>query len=206
MQKHSNQTRKKILTALRGSEEKPLPLADIGDIFVREDLLPEVLFAREFSKLGGDFIPCSDETEALGRFYTLVQIKKWRKLYCADKEVGNLLKRYNFPVHFVQDLATCDASLSMCNLLVARTGSIVMNSQNASRCGAILAPYHICFAYLDQLIPDIRDALNSISSEQKPSLFALISGPSKTADIEKTLVRGVHGPEQVFLFFIDKKG
>lgn len=206
MQKRSKRARRRILDALHSSSNSPEPLAEIGDIFVAEESLPELVFAREFSKLGGDFIPCHDETEALGRFYNLMQMQKWRKLYCADLALKSLFKVHNFPIHFAENLISADVSLSTCNALIARTGSIVMDSVKASRSGVILTPCHVCFAYLDQLVSDIRDALSSISQPQLPSLFALISGPSKTADIEKTLVRGVHGPEQVFLFFIDHKG
>lgn len=205
MYRRSKQVRKHILKALKNASDKPKPLEEIKDIFINEKLLPEILFAREFAKLGGDFIPCKDEVEALGKFYNLMKMQKWHKLYCADLAVQTLFEVHNFPVHFVQNLVTADISLSMCNLLVARTGSIVMDSVMASRSGPIFAPYHICFAYLDQVVPNISDALNSISPKNPPSLFSLISGPSKTADIEKTLVRGVHGPEQVFLFFMDKK-
>jgi L-lactate dehydrogenase complex protein LldG len=37
-----------------------------------------------------------------------------------------------------------------------------------------------------------------------PSMISLTTGPSRTADIEKTLVVGVHGPKEVFVFLIDK--
>lgn len=205
MYKRSKQARKYILSSLKNSNRKPETLSEFNELFVQENLLPEIIFAREFSKLGGDFISCSNEIEALGKFYSLMQIKKWNKLYCADLMVYNLFKSHDFPVHFVQKLNTADLSLSMCNFLIARTGSIVMDSIRSSRCGPVFAPNHICFAYLNQLLPDIQDALNSIDIHNFPSLFSLISGPSKTADIEKTLVRGVHGPEHVFLFLIDNK-
>jgi L-lactate dehydrogenase complex protein LldG len=52
----------------------------------------------------------------------------------------------------------------------------------------------------------IKEALVHIKQKyggQLPSLITFATGPSRTADIEKTLVVGVHGPKQVFLFLVD---
>jgi L-lactate dehydrogenase complex protein LldG len=54
---------------------------------------------------------------------------------------------------------------------------------------------------------DIRDALLGLKEkyhQQLPSLMTFATGPSRTADIEKTLVDGVHGPKQVYLFLVDR--
>ena len=42
-------------------------------------------------------------------------------------------------------------------------------------------------------------------SDNIPSFITFAAGPSRTADIEKTLVVGVHGPKEVYLFLIDKE-
>ena len=68
------------------------------------------------------------------------------------------------------------------------------------------APVHICIAYSSQLVFDIRDGLEILSEKYKnkiPSFITLATGPSRTADIEKTLVVGVHGPKEVYVFLID---
>ena len=57
-----------------------------------------------------------------------------------------------------------------------------------------------------QLVYDIEDGLNRIKANYKdnlPSLITLATGPSRTADIEKTLVVGVHGPKEVYCFVVD---
>ena len=67
---------------------------------------------------------------------------------------------------------------------------------------------HICIAYTDQLVYDIADGFNQLIDKYRlnlPSLITLASGPSRTADIEKTLVVGVHGPKEVFCFLIDRQ-
>jgi len=58
------------------------------------------------------------------------------------------------------------------------------------------------------LVYDIKDAIGSMKEKYQdnlPSLITLATGPSRTADIEKTLVVGVHGPKEVFCFLIERK-
>jgi L-lactate dehydrogenase complex protein LldG len=55
---------------------------------------------------------------------------------------------------------------------------------------------------------DIADSIHQLLDKYRlnlPSLITLASGPSRTADIEKTLVVGVHGPKEVFCFLIDRQ-
>jgi L-lactate dehydrogenase complex protein LldG len=57
------------------------------------------------------------------------------------------------------------------------------------------------------LVYDIKDALQLMKEKYNgnlPSLVTLATGPSRTADIEKTLVVGVHGPKEVFCFLVEK--
>jgi L-lactate dehydrogenase complex protein LldG len=54
---------------------------------------------------------------------------------------------------------------------------------------------------------DVKDAFEFLQQkygEQLPSQISFATGPSRTADIEKTLVVGVHGPKEVFCFLLDK--
>jgi L-lactate dehydrogenase complex protein LldG len=70
-------------------------------------------------------------------------------------------------------------------------------------------PVHIVFAYANQIVPDIEDGFNAMKKKygnELPSMMNLTTGPSRTADIEKTLVVGVHGPGEIFCFFINAEG
>ncbi|HMW25655.1 MAG TPA: LUD domain-containing protein, partial [Ferruginibacter sp.] len=61
-------------------------------------------------------------------------------------------------------------------------------------------------AYTSQLVYDIKDALQSVKDKYNgniPSLVTFATGPSRTADIEKTLVTGVHGPKEVYCFLVE---
>ena len=79
-------------------------------------------------------------------------------------------------------------------------------AQPSGRTVSVYAPVHICIAYVNQLVYDIKDALKLIKDKygnQLPSLITFATGPSRTADIEKTLVVGVHGPKEVYLMLVE---
>ncbi len=80
------------------------------------------------------------------------------------------------------------------------------SAQDSGRTVSVYAPVHICIAYSNQLVYDIRDGIEVLTEKYKnkiPSFITMATGPSRTADIEKTLVVGVHGPKDVYVFLID---
>ena len=80
--------------------------------------------------------------------------------------------------------------LPVCEFLVARTGSIVMSAAPAVSFGQCICPVHICIAYANQLVYDVREALvwdREKCGNQLPSLITLATGPSQQP-ILKTLV------------------
>lgn len=77
---------------------------------------------------------------------------------------------------------------------VAETGSLVLVSGGPRRRLASLAvPHHIAILRAEQIVPDLLDWASR--QPDMPAKELLITGPSKTADIELTLVMGVHGPK-----------
>ena len=160
----------------------------------------EVIFAQEFSKLQGKFAFCINEADMQKQLQQLITAKEWTKIYCKED-------KWNETFSNTINLAGCDAAITGCESLVARTGTIVLTAaEKSGRTTSVYAPVHICIAYVDQLVYDIKDALLLIKEKYAgniPSQISFASGPSRTADIEKTLVVGVHGPKEVYLFLID---
>ena len=81
------------------------------------------------------------------------------------------------------------------------------SAQQSGRTVSVYAPVHICIAFTSQLVYDVKDALQLVKDKYAgkiPSLITLATGPSRTADIEKTLVVGVHGPKEVYVFLVDQ--
>ncbi len=170
----------------------------------------EETFADAFIKLGGKFIFCDNEKELLDNINVLFESKGWEHLLCADQRIYKLFHTHGIdivePADPYQEAA--DACITGCEMLVARTGSILLSSaQNLGRTTPVFYPVHIVFAYADQIVGDIDDAFVALKKKYQnnlPSMLNLNTGPSRTADIEKTLVVGVHGPAEVFCFFINQ--
>jgi L-lactate dehydrogenase complex protein LldG len=194
---------KKIKQALAQPTPLPFPKAEGVENFLQhlqQDLMVE--FAEQFTMLQGKFLFCADQTELLQQFNKLCYQNQWTKLYCVEDEWCSQLQQKEWH----SDISTADASITGCEVLVARTGSMVLSSTANSRVPSVYAPVHICIAYASQLVYDIKDALVLVKNKYQnsfPSLISFATGPSRTADIEKTLVVGVHGPKEVYCFLVD---
>jgi L-lactate dehydrogenase complex protein LldG len=164
-------------------------------------------FAEKFTSLLGKFIYCVDEAELVNKLAQLIHAHKWEKIYSLESGWLEDMKEFSFDPVTTDDLAGCDASITLCEHLIARTGTIVLSSQQLSgRTTSVYAPIHICIAYTHQLVFDVADSLAQFKkeAEQLPSMISYATGPSRTADIEKTLVVGVHGPKEVYCFLVEK--
>jgi len=90
------------------------------------------------------------------------------------------------------------ASLTLAHGFVAQTGSLLMSSACGGRGASIVPPCHIVYGHGEQIVPDIAAALARVA-EAIPgaSYVGLVTGSSRTADIEKILVQGAHGPRRL---------
>lgn len=194
---------KKIRQALATPTPLPFPAAEGAENPIQpqqQDLVVE--FAEQFSALQGKFIFCVDEAELKTSFDKLCAQNEWSKVYCEETKFKNLVQ----PNFLFDDISSCETSVTSCETLIARTGSIVLSSAQQGRIASVYAPIHVCIAYTSQLVYDIKDGLQSIKNKYQqsvPSLITFATGPSRTADIEKTLVVGVHGPKEVYCFVVD---
>jgi L-lactate dehydrogenase complex protein LldG len=198
---------KKIRKALSHSTPLPFPNSEGNNSVFQPSVQElEIEFAEQFSKLQGKFIYCADHSEAVRQIREITGSRKWTKNYCREESLLKILFD-NGPTSFDHaSLDTCDMALTGCEFLVARTGSIILSAAQASgRTPSVYAPVHICIAYTDQLVYDLKDGLQKMKEKYGvlPSLITFASGPSRTADIEKTLVVGVHGPAEVFVLLIE---
>jgi L-lactate dehydrogenase complex protein LldG len=200
---------KKIRQALSTTVPVPFPHSEGNEsVFQPATQEAEVEFAENFTKLQGKFAFCLKETELVQQLQMLIASREWKNIYCREDALKTMFQTNGFAQGFSSDLTHCDASITTCELLVARTGGIVMSSaQQSGRTVSVYAPVHICIAYTHQLVYDIKDALVRMKEKygnKIPSLITFATVPSRTADIEKTLVVGVHGPKEVFCFLIER--
>ncbi len=199
---------KKIRKALSHSTPLPFPQSEgNGTVYQPLQQEAEVEFAEQFTKLQGKFIFCINRQELAFQLGSLVRKQDWQKVYCVEEVIIDSLSAQIEDRLVKTDLAHCDVAITSCEYLVARTGSIVLSASTASgRSTSVYAPIHICIAYTSQVVYDLKDALQAVKDKygnNLPSLITFASGPSRTADIEKTLVVGVHGPKEVYLFLVE---
>lgn len=200
---------KRIRKALSQSTPLPFPKSEGHEsVYTPLQQEMEVEFAEQFSKLQGRFVFCINEQELAFQLSSLVKKRDWSKVYCPEPELVNPFRdQFEGRLNNCEGPGDSDVAITGCECLVARTGSIVMSSASASgRSSSVYAPIHICIARTNQLVYDMRDALARVKEKYRdnpPSLITFATGPSRTADIEKTLVVGVHGPREVFLFLVE---
>lgn len=199
---------KKIRKALSHPTPLPFPQSEgATNVFTPIDQDPEVEFAEQFTRLHGKFIYCINQQEYAFQLASLVQKQDWQKVFCLEDKLVQSLASQITDRLVKTDLANADVAITGCENLVARTGTIVLSSaQLSGRSVSVYAPIHICVAFTSQLVNDIRDAIVAAKEKYKtefPSLLTFATGPSRTADIEKTLVVGVHGPKEVYVFLIE---
>lgn len=110
------------------------------------------------------------------------------------------------PGYDVKEFEACDAGITECDALVAQTGSVLLTARSGGgRALSVLPPHHIVIARHDQLVPDLPAAyalLHERYDRAWPSMMTLITGASRTGDIERILVLGAHGPKKLTIILI----
>ncbi len=102
-------------------------------------------------------------------------------------------------------LAACPGGITGCLALIAQAGSVLITPDSAGgRALSVIPPHHIVLATAAQLIADLPGAWELLQSgDGLPSFASLITGPSRTGDIERILVLGAHGPKKLTVILIE---
>jgi len=188
--------------------DNPYPNMEDLPLYAQTDEIPEVVFAEQFTAVNGQFVFCEDEVQLIESLLNLAEERSWRKIYCWEQPLQEMLTQYEYPFFETdKDFEQAEVGFTLCEALIARNGSILISNGNAAgRRLSIYPNVHIVLAYTSQLVMDINDAFKLLKikyGNSQPSLISTITGPSRTADIEKTLVLGAHGPKELFVFLLD---
>jgi len=203
--------RDEILARLKKSPAKP------PERKARRRDFPDLAehFAEVLTGVGGEVILLPDLDAAR---------KKLAELFAAE-EISTLVAHHEEPVigldvytHFPDQqflfpdetdnfrtvCARAHAGLTSAAWAFAETGTLVLEvSEMQARTTSLLPPIHIVLLPKSKLLPSIFEWLPK-RPEEFPSNLVFISGPSKTADIEQTLVVGVHGPRRlIVIIYLD---
>lgn len=164
-------------------------------------------FKQELDAINGHCELVRDEREAAGWLSRFIEERAIPYLFCRDVRLAGQLASFGIPVSCnADDFAAMQAGITGCEMLVARTGSVIMSSALPSgRQMHGYSPVHIVWAYTSQLVDypgDAYEAMQARYGNDLPSSITTVTGPSRTADIEKTLVLGAHGPKELHVILI----
>ncbi|OAT81657.1 lactate utilization protein B/C [Desulfotomaculum copahuensis] len=99
-----------------------------------------------------------------------------------------------------------DLGITTFDLAIAETGTLVQDATALDRrLVSMLPPVHLAVMPLDGLTATFRQAIANLAAGEIPGYLAFVSGPSRTADIERVLTIGVHGPGRLIVVFIDEQ-
>lgn len=199
---------KKIRKALLLKRDNPYPNLEELPLYKESEEPLEVQFAQHFTAVAGQFVFCEDEIQLVENLLAIVEKENLNKIYAWEESVQTILDRYEFPYYKTDvEFQKAEIGVTKCEALIARTGSIlVTNGDKAGRRLSIYPHVHVVIAYTSQLVMDLKDGFELLKNKYEgdlPSMISTITGPSRTADIEKTLVLGAHGPKQLYLLLLD---
>ncbi len=201
---------KKIRAALLTKTDSPGTVNEQPepDLFLFDDPDPSIAFVKRFTSLNGQFIYCSSRHEFAAFFRQWVAQKNLVEVYCVEPWLNRWSEEYQLPVQKNTELDQAEAVLTGCEALVALSGSVVVSSrQMMGRTSTVIPHIHIVVAFTHQIVPEFIHAFDVIRERyqgEMPSMISTITGPSRTADIEKTLVLGAHGPKEIVLFLLQE--
>lgn len=200
---------KKIRNALIYKTDNPFPNVDFDKPIYKDfEETYDITFAQEFTRIGGKFIFCEDDNEFIQSLKFLISENKWSNIFCNEHKLCDMLESADMEYDSGEkEFQKLEIGLTRCEFLIARLGSVMVSSkQSLGRRINVFPEKHLVLAYASQLVPDLKDAFVKMKEKYPtgmPSFISVITGQSRTADIEKTLVLGAHGPRDIYVFLID---
>lgn len=200
---------KRIRKTRTSREVKELSIPDIKSPIYKQ-IEPSLVacFKSELETVSGVCVVCKSLDEVANKIKLLLKEKNIASVFCKNLQLSGLLAEHQ--ISFTKDEMNFESMLigiTGCEFLVARTGSVIISSQGDSgRQMNIFPPIHVVIAQKEQLVEFPEDGLVLLQKKYGvalPSQISLISGPSRTADIEKTLVLGAHGPKELHVFIYE---
>ena len=171
------------------------------------------LFSKNCDDLKTRFLRVAAADDVVGKLSEWKNAEGW-KLVASHRAplLDAIIPLIGLPVLFAEDrpaahdIERADVGITLCDALVAQTGSIVLTARSAGgRTLSVLPPHHIVIAREKQLLPDLPAAFGLLQKTYRdnyPSLITFITGPSRTGDIERILVLGAHGPRFLTIFLL----
>lgn len=180
---------------------EPVPVAPVDDLVAQ--------FAHELQKLGGELIQATDLKQAAQELLQLAggEAAEERLWFVADRELAVELGQY-LPVQVASmfQMADCLASVVAADVAIADTATVGLTLDvRQPRSSYLLPEISVAVVRKSRLLPTLMDALLELEQQDKlPTAFVFVTGPSRTADIEKTVVIPAHGPKRLIVVLYEE--
>lgn len=110
-----------------------------------------------------------------------------------------------------EKFCNADVGITGANVVAANTGTLfIIENEGNARFVSNAPPVHICITGIEKVVPTLSDAFKVVqvlppyaTGILMSAYVSMITSPSRTADIEKTLVYGAHGPKELHVIFVD---
>jgi len=205
--------RNNILARLKAAQDKRGEIGESIPDFtspiyhpLNESLSQE--FKTNLEMIGGQVILIKSKSEIAGQVKQICKEKDQDRIFCTDPKLQEILSG-SIGIDSDEDsFLGLNIGVTGCELLVAHLGSVLISSaQISGRRLNVFPETHIVVADQSQLTDYLDRALEKLQNKYKnelPSLISNITGPSRTADIEKTLVMGMHGPKSLIVIISEE--
>jgi len=214
-------SRETILDAIREALKRPRPVELVppaGLVWPQAPALKTGLdrFREVFDELKGQYVEAPSAAEVGAYLEGLVKGKSLRRVYATDtpllarmgvretlRRLGVLCESPYMPRQPGEHPrpADLDALVTGVDLVLAESGTLVhVAKPGEGRMTTLTAPVHVALFTADQVVESLEDVIARVGgavADGTRSCVTLISGPSRTADIEKQLFIGVHGPGEL---------
>jgi L-lactate dehydrogenase complex protein LldG len=198
-----NPGRERILARIDKALEKPRPKLDPPQTSAAFAPVGNLL-ERFVLECKGNLTDCFVTSDAASTLNELLRSVPEGHIFAEDvPHFRQLLQNCEREIRWSIDGPPAESAIvtiTRCESLMARTGSVLVSSSCGGRSASVAAPVHIVVAHERQLVEDVEAAL--IQADEKKlaetnSFLGVITGCSRTGDIEKILVIGAHGPTRL---------
>ena len=203
----------KILARLKTAQDKRGEIEVTAPDFSSEIYHPlneslSLEFKTNLETIGGNVFICKTKNDVINQIRQVCTEKNQDNIFCIDPELKSLISSEITVNSDEESFAGISIGLTGCEFLVAHLGSVLVSSaQISGRRMNVFPETHIVVAHETQLTDYLDNALEKMRNKYKnelPSLISNITGPSRTADIEKTLVMGMHGPKSLIVIIAEE--
>lgn len=201
-----NKARQEILNKLKNAVHAAPERPDFNTpVYHSIEQALEPAFKENLEKVNGSVYICSSEKELFNKLQEFLAPFKTNNVCCREKWLQDQLQQNNISfTNYSEIPESIEVGITGCEFLIAHTGSAMVSSaQEGGRQLFVYPPVHVIIASKNQVVDYLDKAYSGMQERYKkilPSQITLVTGPSRTADIEKTLILGAHGPKELHVF------